>query len=786
MNQTSLEDIAVLRQAPTALIILPLMFFCLAMIVLYALGSTSTHDSPALLLTLNLCFTTMISLFIALLSGRSFLARARPTLLAICIGMTIWGSAALVASVGPRVGNYNITIHNLGLLLSGLCHLVGALPASRHALIPSPRAWLGAGISAGFGLVGLVWIGTIEQWIPAFFVEGQGPTPLRTAVLAVDVVVFLSASALSAERYRDMGWAFLRWYSIGLFAIALGASGLLLQPIPGSWLGWAARGTQYLGGMYMLAGAVLMMRESGGWTLTLEERLQRSEKTLRHQQELLRNVNDNTSELIYMKDRQGRLVYANTATLRTLGKTAPEVIGVADEVIYSHPYEHVLISANDQHVINSGEALTTEEQFTNAEGLQRLFLSTKTPRRDESGQIIGLIGISLDITERKKAEQALREADQRKDEFLATLAHELRNPLAPIRNALSILTMSEGNRELFGQATSIMSRQLDQMVRLIDDLLDVSRVSRGKLQLRREHVDLVAVVHQAIETCQPLLQRMSHRLDLRLPGQPVWVNADPVRVAQVVGNLINNACKFTPHAGVIGVSVETVDGDAVVRVSDNGIGIAPEKLDGIFGLFSQIDTSLEKVQGGLGIGLALAKNLVAMHDGTILAASQGIGRGSEFTVRLPLAAAPDAALPVSESSPPGKQALRIVLADDNVDGVETLATLLELVGHTVYKATQGDAALEAALTLRPEVLILDIGMPVLNGYEVCRRVRQEAWAHRLFIIGVTGLGQDEDRRRSLEAGFDVHLVKPVDTRELLRLLSNIDTRQHAEPSVSKV
>ena len=372
----------------------------------------------------------------------------------------------------------------------------------------------------------------------------------------------------------------------------------------------------------------------------------------------------------------------------------------------------------------------------------------------------------------RRREQREREADRRKDEFLATLAHELRNPLAPIRNATSVLKLAYNDREAFEQATETIERQLGQLVRLIDDLLDASRISRGKLELRRERVELAPIIHQAVETCRPMAECANHEVTVTLPPQPVYLDADPVRLSQVVCNLLNNACKFVGQGGRISLTAERHDNDVVIAVKDNGIGIPPDKLDCIFEMFSQVDQSLERSHGGLGIGLTLARRLVELHGGSIEARSEGIGQGSEFVVRLPVAvdrAPTPPEEPDDEIKPSGKR--RILVVDDNRDSAESLAMLLRLTGNETSVAYDGEEAVEAAARQRPDVILLDIGLPKLNGFDACRRIRENRWAKNVLIIALTGWGQEEDRRKSAEAGFDGHLVKPVDHAELMRLLA---------------
>jgi len=386
-----------------------------------------------------------------------------------------------------------------------------------------------------------------------------------------------------------------------------------------------------------------------------------------------------------------------------------------------------------------------------------------------------------DITNRRRLEEELRkiaadlsEAARRKDEFLAMLAHELRNPLAPIHNAVQMLRLTDGNREAVQAASEMLERQVSQMVRLVGDLVDMSRMSQGKIELRRGRIELASVVNHAVEAARPLMERMEHDLTVTLPARPVYLSADPTRLAQVVGNLLNNACKFTDKGGRISLTVERDGEQAVIRVRDNGIGIAARRLLRVFDMFMQVDTSLERSVSGLGIGLTLVKQLVEMHGGTVEAHSEGLGHGSEFVVRLPiLVGAPKPPPDPSGTESTPTTVRRILVVDDNRDSAESLATLLTFSGHVTHTAYDGLEAVEAAATFQPDVLLLDIGLPKLNGYEAARKIREQPSGKGLVIIALTGWGQEEDRRRSAEAGFNAHLVKPVDLVALKNLLAEL-------------
>jgi PAS domain S-box-containing protein len=378
-----------------------------------------------------------------------------------------------------------------------------------------------------------------------------------------------------------------------------------------------------------------------------------------------------------------------------------------------------------------------------------------------------------DVSALRARAHELAEASRHKDEFLATLAHELRNPLSPIRNSVHYLGLDGLSQQDVTTAREVITRQVAVMVRLIDDLLDVSRISRNKLDVRKERVELATVVESAVESCRPLIQQCGHALTISVPPQAFPLDADPVRLAQVFLNLLNNSAKYTDRGGQISLSAIREGSDAVMTVRDNGIGLPGDMLSGIFDMFTQVDRSLEQSQGGLGIGLTLVRRLVEMHDGSIEARSEGPNQGSEFIVRLPLLISP----PIEKlagSNGSGAKRLghgRILLVDDNIDSANSLAMLLRLKGNDIRTAHDGVEALEVAEAFHPEIVLLDIGLPKLNGYDVARRIRQQPWGQDVLLIALTGWGNDEDRRLSQEAGFNFHIVKPVDLAALDELLA---------------
>ena len=385
------------------------------------------------------------------------------------------------------------------------------------------------------------------------------------------------------------------------------------------------------------------------------------------------------------------------------------------------------------------------------------------------------------ITDRKRAEQErerlvarLQQEDQRKDEFLATLAHELRNPLAPIRTGLQIMRLAPDDAAANERIRSMMERQLGQMVHLIDDLLDLSRISRGKIDLRKERIDLATAIQQAIEASRPLIAEADHELLIKFPPGPIHVDADLTRLAQVFSNLLNNAAKFTDGGGQIRLSIQQLGAEAVVSIQDNGSGIPTHMLPHVFEMFTQVDSNLERSQGGLGIGLSIVKRLVEMHGGSVEARSEGQGRGSEFVVRLPVALSAAGDEPTVQTDPVDPITRhRILVVDDNVDAANSLSQLLEMLGNEVITFYDGESGIQAARKFRPSILLCDIGMPKMNGYDTARRIRAEEWGKNTILVALTGYGQMNDLQKSADAGFDHHLVKPLDVDALMALLAGL-------------
>jgi PAS domain S-box-containing protein len=398
----------------------------------------------------------------------------------------------------------------------------------------------------------------------------------------------------------------------------------------------------------------------------------------------------------------------------------------------------------------------------------------------------GVVCYFRDISTQVQAREALKEVDRRKNEFLAILAHELRNPLAPIRNSLQILRMTGDSAPAAQRIHGMMERQVVHMVRLVDDLLELSRINRGTIELKKECVELATVISNSIETSKPMIEAADHQLAVSLPPEPIFVEGDLVRLSQVFSNLLNNAAKYTNRGGNITVSATREAGQLVVSIRDTGIGIPRDMLSRVFDMFMQVDNPLRRSQEGLGIGLSLVRTIVSMHGGNIEARSDGLGRGSEFVVRLPIAE-PDCV--EKKTTPRGREpavapTCRILVVDDNRDAADSLAMLLKLLGADVHLAYDGPSALETLAICRPSIVLLDIGMPGMDGYEVAKRVRKDSRFHDITLIALTGWGQENDRRQSHDVGFDHHLVKPVDFGALQVLLASLDGKKSRDALVT--
>jgi PAS domain S-box-containing protein len=528
-----------------------------------------------------------------------------------------------------------------------------------------------------------------------------------------------------------------------------------------------------------VVGCVLIFRD-----ITERRRLELQNARQAAAAHFLASIVESSNDAIISKSLDGVIQSWNIAAERLFGYTAEQAIGRSISMLIpaDRADEEDRIIAR----LRAGEPVDSfETERLKSDGSLIPISLTISPIRDESGRIVGASKIARDITDKKEAENRihdlvakLTEADRRKDEFLATLAHELRNPLAPIRNAVEIVKQSRDDDNLL-LARDTIDRQSSQLVRLVDDLLDMGRITSNKMELRKESVELASIIHHVVEASRPQVENVRHELTVSLPPEPIYLDADPVRLSQVFSNLLSNSCKYTDPGGKIWLTVERQNGEVAVSVKDNGLGIPRDKLSAVFEMFTQVEHSLDRTQGGLGIGLTLVKRLVEMHHGTVEARSEGPGHGSEFEVRLPIRAEiPSEKLSAPDSPPSSSGKRRILVVDDNRDSAESLSMLLKMTGNETQVAYDGVEALEAAERFQPEVVLLDIGLPKLNGYEVARKLREQPWGKNMVLVALTGWGQDEDRRKSQAAGFNSHMVKPVGHDALMKLLTELHPRSN--------
>jgi PAS domain S-box-containing protein len=508
-------------------------------------------------------------------------------------------------------------------------------------------------------------------------------------------------------------------------------------------------------------------------------RQRRAEEALRDSEQRFRMLVEASAQAVWETDSDGMVVNDSPSWRAYTGQTVEEWMGHG-WMNAVHPEDREYMEAQWRRSIAERRPLNAEYRLRHVSGGWRWTNERSAPILGPDGTLRKWVGMNFDITDRKAAEDALKDSDRRKDEFLAMLAHELRNPLAPIRNAAHYLGMKSGGDPGLERARAMVDRQVNHMARLLDDLLDVSRVSQGKVRLEKQPLDLASVLDQALETNRSLIDSRRHELTVAKPMQPAHVAGDRIRLVQVLSNLLENAAKYTDPGGRIWVSLESNERDAVIRVRDNGRGIDPGELDRLFDLFHQAGRTLDRSEGGLGIGLSLVRSLVTLHGGRVSAFSAGHGQGSEFVVRLPLVAEYTVGAEQTGSAAPGagdRKKLHILVVDDNDDAATSTAMLLNAIGHETKVAHDGREALHTAGTEHPEVVLLDIGLPRMNGYEVCRLMRQLGLQGTL-IVAVSGYGQEEDRRKSRESGFNAHLTKPLDLAELQLLLDGVQTEKH--------
>ncbi|KFI06664.1 response regulator [Massilia sp. BSC265] len=512
-------------------------------------------------------------------------------------------------------------------------------------------------------------------------------------------------------------------------------------------------------------------------------RMRQTQVQLRDSEERFRQITDNIDDVFWMfAVPEGDLVYVSPAYSAIWGGNAEDLRQRPEAWLEAvHPDDRERIAGRWRQ-LQQAPHYDDEFRILGPDGRTHWVRDRLFAVRNARGEVYRVARVTSDITARKEMEALLRAADRNKNQFLATLAHELRNPLSPIRNAAALLgsssdgvgnSVGNSSAERQARAREVITRQVDHLAHLVDDLLDVARISEGKIVLRTEEVDLGAVVAQAIETAGPLIAARNHHLDVRLPGPQVWVMGDPVRLAQSVGNLLHNAAKFTPKGGDLSVSVSLVENERVqIAVRDNGIGIAEDNLPRIFGMFAQVDVPPDRAPEGLGIGLSLVSHLLELHGGHLSAQSPGIGMGSTFTVELPLlrVSAPQASLDHCQPSEQGGSGMRVLLVDDNVDAMEMMGFLLAEMGYETCTTSDAAQIEELALRHKPQVIVLDIGLPGIDGYEVARRIKRNPAFSDIRLVAHTGYGSPEDRKRAMDAGFDAHLVKPAELPDLERAL----------------
>jgi PAS domain S-box-containing protein len=499
----------------------------------------------------------------------------------------------------------------------------------------------------------------------------------------------------------------------------------------------------------------------------------RAENALRESDRRFRLMADAAPVLVWIADTSRAYIWFNRSSLEFTGRTLEQATGKGwMQSVHPDDAEHCFATFATN--FDRRQAFSMDYRLRRRDGEYRWMVDHGVPLFEgPGGAFSGYIGSCIDITDRKRAEDSLREADRRKDEFLATLAHELRNPLAPIRQAVRVARSPQVTEAQLRWSHDVIERQATHMSLLLGDLLDAARITEGKLELRKEQVELAAIIDTAIETARPLIDARRQRLNITAPSGPVRLHADALRLAQVVANLLTNAAKYSHSDGRIDLIASLEHEGIVIRVRDSGIGIESSMLSRVFDMFSQATSALDRSEGGLGIGLAIVKGIVVLHDGSVEAKSEGPGKGSEFIVRFPhsIATVEDASKHTEGDTAAGAgPGLSIVIADDNRDSAESLKMLLEMDGHTVRTAHDGAQAFELVESLRPRVALLDIGMPKLNGYEVAAKSRAQPWGKAITLVAFTGWGQSQDRERALAAGFDHHLTKPVDHEAVLSLL----------------
>jgi len=508
-------------------------------------------------------------------------------------------------------------------------------------------------------------------------------------------------------------------------------------------------------------------------------RRQSAQAELARSEEYFRSLVDTSTAIIWTTDTTGHCTYLSKRWYEVTGRETALDLGFG-WIENIHPEDRPPSQEAFLLAMQSGAPFNLVYRLRHADGIYRWMVDSGAPLFDQAGAAIGFIGTVVDVHEERVTKDALQlvaqdltEINQRQNEFLVTLAHELRNPLAPIRNGLEIMRLSASTNQRVTNVHQMMDRQVDHLTHLVDDLLDIARITKGKINLKKERVDLKTVLTNAVEISMPLVESNQHELVIDIRDQNLYIDADPHRITQVISNVLNNAAKYTPNGGKICVTVFAEQSDAVITISDNGIGLSPEALSTVFELFSQIQSEVDRAQGGLGIGLHLVKRLLDLHDGAVSVTSPGKGKGSTFTIRLPRILTAKASEETTEGTHvTASMALRVLIVDDNLDGAETLSMLMEYCGHTSYTASTGTAALALAAEAIPDVVFLDIGLPDMSGYEVATAMRKLPSLQRTRFVALTGRGAETDKAEAIAAGFDYHLTKPASLDRLNEILSN--------------
>ncbi|HEX8757914.1 MAG TPA: ATP-binding protein [Steroidobacteraceae bacterium] len=626
-------------------------------------------------------------------------------------------------------------------------------------------------IVAKYGMVrislsGVLTRATAESWIPLLIAIAAFLVDFFTPRAVTDFYVLPIFACLSARSPR-----------VPIRTAAL------ITPLLIAGFFLAPAGTATLTVSLLNRGMTLVIVWTGAmlttWRLQSAAAAEKAHDQARASERRFRLMADGVPAMIWVTDQRANLEFVNREYCDFLGTTFAEAqLRGWQQVL--HPTDLDGYRAQFDAAVAQQSSFSARVRVRHAGGGWRWVESSAVPRFSEGGAFLGHVGLSRDVTAIVEAERELRDADRRKDEFLAMLSHELRNPLAPIRNAAELLASAAVTPKQLQWASDVIRRQTTQMTALLDDLLDLARIVQGRLALRLEAVSFKTVLQSAIEAARPAIERKDHLLAVSAPAGEFMVRADPARLSQVISNILVNAAKYTDPGGRIALSARAVSGELCISIKDNGIGIPQESLGHIFTLFSQVDASSTRIDGGIGIGLSLVKGIVELHGGTVEARSDGPGCGSEFIVRLPLATCGAGASSVGsreEDTAPASR--RVIVADDNADAAESLAMLLQVEGHDVQVAHDGLSALSLARALRPHVAILDIGMPQLDGYAVARALRKEPWGAEVLIIALTGRGQEEDKRQAAAAGFDVHLTKPVDPGRIASLIASRAQPEHA-------